>query len=101
MALPLVVGNGFSVDQDDLEVLLVNPDTTLKIALSFFEDLGTCAEDVGVDLVDMLTAEVGNVVLGQVFGGENKGQSVLDVLKVGGRHHHAFKRVLRGEDNVF
>ncbi len=45
-------------------------------------------------------AEIGNVVLGQVFGGQNEGETVLDVLKIGGRHHDAFEGVLRGEDDA-
>src|ERR1700761_5305664 len=48
----------------------------------------------------MLPAEVGDVVLGQVFGGEDEGQAVLDVLKVGGGHHDALEGVLGGEDDV-
>ena len=93
-------GTDLAVDEDDLEVLLVDPDLALEVALSLFEDLGFGVEDVGVDLVDVLAAEVGDVVLGQVFGGEDEGEAVLDVLEVGGRHHDALERVLRGEDDV-
>jgi len=96
----LVVGDGLAVDEDDLEVLLIDPDLALEVALVFFEDLGAGTEDVGVELVDVLAPEVGNVVLGQVFGGEDEGESVLDVLEVCGGHHDALESVLRSEDDV-
>ena len=100
VAFALVVGDGFSVDEDDLEVLLVDPDLALEVAVVLFHDFGGGAEDVGVDLVDVLTAEVGDVVLGQVFGGEDEGEAVLDVLEVGWGHHDALEGVLGGEDDV-
>ena len=101
MAFALVVGDGFAVDEDDLEVLLVDPDLALEVTLVLFENLGGGAEDVGVELVDVLAAEVGDVVLGQVFGGEDEGETMLDVVEVGGGHHDALEGVLRGEDDVF
>ena len=84
MAFALVVGDGFAVDEDDLEVLLIDPDFALEVTLVLFEDLGGGAEDVGVELVDVLATEIGDVVLGQVFGGEDEGEAVLDILEVGG-----------------
>ena len=48
----------------------------------------------------MLAAEVGDVVFGQVFGGEDEGQAVLDLVEVGGGHHDALEGVLGGEDDV-
>ncbi len=68
--------------------------------MPFFEGLGAGVEDVGVELVDLLAAEVGDVVLGQVFGGEDEGEAVLDLVEVGGRHDDALEGVLRGEDDV-
>lgn len=49
----------------------------------------------------MLTAEIGDVVFGQVFGGEDKGEAVLDLVEVGGGHLNALEGVLGGEDDVF
>ena len=100
VAFALVVGDGFAVDKDDLEVLLIDPDFALEVALVLLEDLGAGGEDVGVELVDVLAAEVGDVVLGEIFGGEDEGEAVLDVLEVGGGHHDAFEGVLGGEDDV-
>ncbi len=35
-----VLGDGLSVDEDDLEVLLVDPDLALEVVLFFFEGFG-------------------------------------------------------------
>ena len=96
-----VVGDVFAVDEDDLEVLLVDPDLALEVAVIFDDDLGAGLEDVGVQLVDFLAAEVGDVVFGEVGGGEDEGEAVLDVLEVCGGHGDAGEGVLRGEDYVF
>jgi hypothetical protein len=100
VAFALVLGDGDAVDEDDLEVLLVDPDFALEVALAFFEGLGAGGEDVGVELVDVLTAEVGDVVFGQVFGGQDEGEAVLDLVEVGGSHLDALEGVLGGEDDV-
>ena len=57
--------------------------------LVLLDGLGAGVEDVGVEVVDLLAAEVVDVVLGQVFGGEDEGQAVLDLVEVGGRHDDA------------
>ncbi len=101
VALAHVLGNGHAVDEDDLVVLLIDPDLALEVVLAFFEGLGGGGEDVGVELIDVLAAQVVDVVLGLVFGGEDEGQTVLDLVEVGGGHHDAFEGVLRGEDDVF
>ena len=100
VAAACVLGHGFAVDEDDLEVLLVDPDLALEVAVVLDEDLGPGGEDVGVEIIDVLAAEVVDVVLGQVFGGEDEGEAVLDVLEVGGGHEDALEGVLRGEDDV-
>ena len=48
----------------------------------------------------MLAAEVVDLVLGLVFGGEDEGQAVLDLVEVDGGHHDALEGVLGGEDDV-
>ncbi len=64
MALAGVLGDGFTVDEDDLKVLLVDPDLSLKVVLLFFEGFGGDGEDVGVEVVDALAAEVVDDVFG-------------------------------------
>ena len=86
--------------EDDLEVLLVDPDLALEVVLALFEHPGAGAEDVGVELIDVLATEVDDVVLGQVFGGEDEGQAVLDLIEVRGGHEDALEGVLGGEDDV-
>ena len=67
-----VIGDGLAVDEDDLEILLVDPDFALEVALPFFKALGAGLEDVGVEVVDLLAAEVGDVVFGEIVGLEDE-----------------------------
>ena len=95
-----VLGDGFSVNEDDLQILLVDPDLSLEVVLFFFEGFGCDGEDVGIEFVDALAAQVVDVVFGLVFGGEDERQAVFDLVEVGGGHEDAFESVCRGEDNV-
>ena len=101
MASTDVVGNVFAGDHDDLEVLLVYPDATLVVALVFLDGFGRSVEDVCVELVDLLSADVGDVVLWQIFSGEDEGETVLEVVEVLASEDEALDGVLRGEDDVF
>ena len=64
------------------------------------EGLGCDGEDVGVEFVDLLAADVIDVVFGLILGGEDEWQAVLDLVEVGGRHEDALEGVLGGEDDV-
>ena len=101
VAAARVLGNRGAVHEDDLEVLLVDPDLALEVVLVLLDGLRAGLEDVGVEVVDLLAAEVGDGVLGQVFGGEDEGKAMLDFIEVGGGHHDPLERVLRREDDVF
>ena len=48
VAFAFIVGDVFSVDEDDLEVLLIDPDFALEVAVIFYDDLWAGGEDVGV-----------------------------------------------------
>ena len=100
VAFALVVGHALAVHEDDFEILLVEPDLALEVPVIFDDGFGRGGEDIGVECVDLLPAEVGDVVLREVLGGEDEGQTVLDIGEVGGRHHDALKGVLRSEDDV-
>ena len=100
MALSGVLRDGHAVDEYDLEILLVDPDFALEVVLTLFEGFGCDGEDVGFELVDVLAAEVVDLVFGLVFGGEDEGQAVLDLVEVGGGHEDALEGVLRSEDDV-
>jgi len=82
MARAHVVGDGFAVGDDDLMLFLVDPDAALEIALFLFDDFGPDVEDPGIDLVDFLLADVGDVVLRGVLSGEDEGQPFFDVGEV-------------------
>ena len=64
MASLQIVRYGLAVDQHNLKLLLVDPDSALEVPLAFFENLRLAIEDVGVDVVDLLPAQVAQVVLG-------------------------------------
>jgi len=101
MAGTRVLRYRLAVNEDNLQVLLLNPYFSLEVVLSFDEGFGRDGEDVGVELVDALAAEVVDVVFGLIFGGEDERQAMLDFVEVGGSHEDAFEGVLRGEDDVF
>ena len=82
--LALVVGHALAIDEDDLEILLIEPDLALKVAVVLLDGFGRGGEDIGVEGVDLLPAEVLDVILRQVLRGQDEGQAVLDVGKVGG-----------------
>ena len=66
------VGDGLAVGFDDFHVAVVHPDAALKVALIFLDLLGAHVEDIGADFVDLLAADVGDVVFGQFGGGEHE-----------------------------
>jgi len=100
MAVAEVVWDVLAFDEDDLELFLVYPDAALKVTLVFDEFAGFGVEDEGVKVVDVLLAEVGDGVLGELGCGEDEGEAVGDVVKVSLRHHEAGEGVLRGKDDA-
>ena len=100
VAAAQVVGHGFAGDEDDLELLLIDPDLALEVAFVLDELFGLAIEDVSVDVVNLLPAEVGEVVLGQLGRSEDEGQAMLDVVEIGLRHDDFFDGVLGREDDV-
>ena len=59
-----VLGDRGAVDEDDLVVLLREPDAALEVAVVFEDLAGGAVEDIGVELVDALAAAVGEGVVG-------------------------------------
>ena len=96
VAAPGVVGNHAAVGDDNQQRLRVDPDAALETAVFFVDFLGGDVEDVAIDLVDLLPANVFDVVLGKVFRGEDELVIVLDVLQVGRHHNDAREGVGRG-----
>ncbi len=85
---PLIpVLSGDAVDRlpvglHNLQLLIVHPDLSFKITLFPPDHLGNDLKDVGVDLVNQLLAQVGQAVLADVGGGEDKGKDILYVVEV-------------------
>ena len=94
------LGNVQAVAHDDLEILLVDPDLALKVAVAFDDLLGRDVEDVGLEIVDLLLAKVVDVVVRELRGGEDERQTVFDVVDVVLGDDHLFDGVLGGEDDV-
>ncbi len=95
-----VLGDVGAVDEDDLVVLLIDPDFALEVAVMFDELPGLDVEDVGVEVVDVLLAEVGEVVVGEFGGGEDEGEAVGYVVEIGFGEGDALEGVLGGEEDV-
>lgn len=95
-----VLRDGDAVDEDDFVVFLIDPDFALEVAVALDELLGLDVEDVGVELVDVLFAEVGEVVVGEFWRGEDEGKALLDIAEVVLGHDDALDGVLGGEGDV-
>src|ERR1017187_3986723 len=75
------LGHRGAVDEDDLEVLLIDPYLALEVVLVLLDYPRAGLEDVSIEVVDLLAADVLDVVLRQVFGGEDEGKAVLDFIE--------------------
>ena len=95
-----VLGDGGAVDEDDLVVLLREPDAALKVAVVFEDLAGGAVEDIGVELVDALAAAVGEGVVGELGEGEDEGEAVGDVVEIGGGEGDALEGVGGSEEDV-
>jgi hypothetical protein len=51
----------------------------ITIPVVLLNRFGRYVENIGVDLIDFLFADIGDVVLAYVFRGQNEGQAVFDV----------------------
>ncbi len=96
-----VVGHHAAVGHHDLQVGRVHPDAPVQIPLVLLDRLGAHVEDVAIHLIHFLPAHILDVVLGNIRRGQHKRIAVLDVLKVGGRHHHAASACLAGANTTF
>src|SRR5208283_5987688 len=64
------VGNRFAVGLDDLEIVAVDPDPSLKVALLAFDLLRGDVKNIAVEFILLLLADIENVVFGQVLLGQ-------------------------------
>ena len=95
VALAGVLGDGLAVDEDDLEVLLVDPDLALEVVLVFSKVLGRRRRR-RFRVHRPSGGRGSDVVFGQVFGGEDEGEAVLDLVEVGGSHRGRVRACLPG-----
>ena len=94
------VRHGLAAGLDDLKVLIVNPDASLKIPFILLEVLRSHIEHVSADLIDLLSAHIEDVVLRQVFCSHHKWHFVTNVLKILSAHGDSSQGRLRRERNV-
>src|SRR5579864_9263642 len=64
------VGNGLAVGLNDLKIVIVDPHTSLKIALLAFNLLRRYIKDVAVQLVFILLPNIEDVVFRKILGGQ-------------------------------
>jgi hypothetical protein len=95
------VRDSFAVGFYDLEIVVINPDTAFEVALLFLDDFGSDVEDVGREVVNFLTAEIGDVVFDEFIGGEREGLDFFQVVQVFLGHLNFCKRVGWGIGDLF
>ena len=94
--------NGLAIGLHDLEIMVVDPDPALEIAFLANDLFGSDVEDVAMQFVFLLLADVEDVVFRNFLAGEHKGQAVADILNVAFIERQAalFEGRLRGEHHV-
>src|SRR5215471_11820780 len=76
------VGNGFAIGFDDLEIVIVDPDASLKISFLGLDFFGSDVKDIAVQFVFRLLADIEDVVVGKIFGCEHERQLMTNVGEV-------------------
>ncbi len=100
VAGPGVLRHIQTIYQHDLQVLLVRPDLALEVAVTLHQLLRGNIENIGIQVVDLLFAEVRQVVLGQLRRSQDEGQSLLDVVDIVLSKDDVLQRVARREDDM-
>src|SRR5439155_27058436 len=76
------VRHSLAISFDDLEILIINPDLSLEITLTFFDRLRRNIEDVAINVIDLFFAEVFQIVFADVIAGQNKWLDFADILQI-------------------
>lgn len=77
-----VVGDHPAVGDDDLKIVVVDPDPAVQVSMALVNLLWADVEDIAVDLIHLLLAVVADVVGGKVGGCEDKKVADLQVLEI-------------------
>src|ERR1700690_2694538 len=80
------IWNRLAVSLHNLKIVIVHPDSALEVALLTHDLFGSKIEDVGVQFVLLLLANVKNLILRNFVGAKYKGQAMPDIVNVFGRH---------------
>src|SRR5262245_54218345 len=82
VVLGLPVRNGFAIGLHDLEILVINPDLTLKITLVLLDCFRRDVEDIAIDLVDHFLSEILHAVFPDIIACENKRLDLSHILEI-------------------
>src|SRR5580658_4228032 len=79
--------HAFAVGLDNLQVAIVHPSLAFKVALTLHRLLRfrSHGKNIGIDLVDLFAADISNVVVGNLVGGEHERLHVNQVGQILGR----------------
>src|SRR5204862_4872158 len=84
----------------NLEIMVVDPDPSLEIALLAEDLFGSNIKHVGVQLVLLLLADIQDVVIPNLIRSEHKRQAILDVIQIFLSHPNTNQCRLWGEYDV-
>ena len=94
------VGDGLAIGLHNLEIVIVDPDASLEVALLAFDLFGCDVEDVAIQFVFLLLAGVDDVVFRQVFGSQHERQAMSDIFEIFLRHKNLGQTRLRRKHHV-
>src|SRR5579864_7919252 len=94
------VGNGLSVGLNNLKIVIVDPYAPLEISLLAFNLLGRDIEDVAVQFVFLLLANIEDVVFRKILGGQDEWKAVANVGEIFLRHVNLLQARLGRKDDV-
>ena len=94
------VGDGFTFGHDDLKIFAVDPHASLKIALILLDGFGSNVKEVASQLIDLLAADVGDIVFRKFGASEDEGLDVADVVEVLLADGNALETVRRSKGDL-
>jgi hypothetical protein len=93
--------DGLSVGFHNLQILVVHPDFSLKVALLLLNLLGRYIKHVAVYFVDLLLSQVGQIVFFDITCGEDERENVLNIMEIVRREDNALQRAGGRANHLF
>src|SRR5260370_40081573 len=95
------IRNVLAVSLYKLEVVIIHPDPPLEITFVLLHLLGSDVENVGVELIFLLLADIQNAVFRKFVTGKYERQAVLNVVGIFAPLLDAGQGELSRKDNIF